>query len=359
MFRANTLLVLGAGASAEVGLPIGAKLLEEIVKLTDIRFEIGNRQRSGDYHLLAALKAVLNESQDVTRLNEHLHAAWQLGASAQQALSIDNVIDALEDEKVELVGKLGIVRAIHEAERQSRYFRDPDNRYDRLDVKRFKDTWYDSLTKLLTEGVKKSEIDRIFDNLTIINFNYDRCLEQYLPFSIAIYYGLNPKEVRELMPKLAMHRPYGVAGKLPWQQGGIPAVPFGGLEPAQTADAASQIRTFTERVEEGEELARIRAAVAAAERIIFLGFAFHRQNVDLLAAKALVNVEVLATAYEVSKSDRAVIEEELATALEFEASVANRGIELINSTCASLFKDYWRTLTADPRPDYGPQFFVA
>jgi hypothetical protein len=357
MFRAKTLFILGAGASAEVGLPIGAKLLEEIGKLTDIKFQ-GGQQVSGDHHLLAALKAVLNEGQEVARLNEHLHAAWQLGASAQQALSIDNVIDALEDERVELVGKLGIVRAIHEAERESRYFRDSDNRYDRIELSRFKDTWYDSFTKLLTEGVRKSEVDRIFDNLTIINFNYDRCLEQYLPFSLANYYGLMPDAVRALMPKLPTHRPYGVAGKLPWQPGNIPAVPFAGGQASETAAAASQIRTFTERVEEGEELTRIRAALGAAERVVFLGFAFHRQNVDLIATRTSSNVGVLATAFEVSKSDQAVIEEELATALEIQASLAEREIELAEATCAKLFSDYWRTLTAEPKPEYEPQIHI-
>ena len=357
MFRARTLLVLGAGASAEVGLPIGAKLLQEIVKLTDIRFD--HQQISGDLHLLEALKLVLNEGRDVTRLNDHLHAAWQLGASAKQALSIDNVIDALEDKRVELVGKLGIVRAIHEAERQSSYFKDQNGRFDQPYLNRFGGTWYDSFTKLLTEGVRKSEVAGIFDNLTIINFNYDRCVEQYLQFSLANYYGLGLEQIRELMPKLTIHRPYGIAGKLPWQEGNLPAVEFGGGQVIGTAQAASQIRTFTEQVEEGEDLRRIRAAVQDAERIVFLGFAFHRQNLDLLAARAMPSAEVLATAYEVSKSDQAVIEQEVATAFELEDSTTERNIELADATCAALFKDYWRTLTADARPSYEPQIFAA
>jgi hypothetical protein len=349
MFRARTLLVLGAGASAEVGLPVGAKLLSEIVKLTDIAYDIGRMVR-GDHHVSEALKHILNEGQAVEKYNEHLHAAWQLAASAKQALSIDNVIDALEDERVERVGKLGIVRAIHEAERSSNFFKDRDNLPDSLDVGKFKGTWYDSLTKLLCEGVKKSQVEGIFDNLEIINFNYDRCLEQYLPFSLGNYYGLNPNDIRELMPKLNMFRPYGVAGKLPWQPGNLPAVQFGGGHTTQTADAASQIRTFTERVEEGEELARIREATANAERIVFLGFAFHRQNVDLMTAKTLSNVEIVATAHEVSKSDQGVIEDELLAAFEISGSSAGSRVHMAEATCAKLFQDYWRTLTADERP---------
>src|SRR5687768_5240821 len=133
MFRAKTVLILGAGASAEVGLPVGAGLLTEIVKLTDIKFDLG-RQRSGDHHIVEALKALLNEGREVDKLNQHLHAGWQLSASAQQALSIDNVIDALEDNRIELMGKLGIVRAIHQAERSSLRFRSEPDYADKIDL---------------------------------------------------------------------------------------------------------------------------------------------------------------------------------------------------------------------------------
>ncbi len=37
MFRAKTVFVIGAGASVEVGLPMGPELLKQIVKLTHTR----------------------------------------------------------------------------------------------------------------------------------------------------------------------------------------------------------------------------------------------------------------------------------------------------------------------------------
>lgn len=343
-------MVLGAGASAEVDLPVGGKLLEEIVKLVDLQFDIG-RQVSGDNHVLEALRlAVRSRGED--RVNPYTEAAGQLVASAGQALSIDNVIDALEDERVELVGKLGIVRAIHEAERQSRAKPGDSHRFASPYLHRFKGTWYDSLTKLLTESVRKSEVERIFDNIEIINFNYDRCLEEYLPYSLASYYGLGLQQSQELITRLVMHRPYGIAGKLPWQPGEKPAVPFGGGFAQQTADAASQIKTFTERVEEGQELAQIRRAVGNAERIVFLGFAFHRQNVQLLAAQSPLEADVLATGYGISGADRGVIGTELQRAFQ-PASVGSTGaprqIQIPSLKCAELFDEYWRTLTAEPR----------
>lgn len=346
MFRAKTVLVIGAGASVEVGLPMGSELLKQIVQLTHITFDF-SRQKSGDHGILEALKLCLNEGREVTRLNDHLKAGWQLSESAKQALSIDNVIDALEDPQVELMGKLGIVRAILKAEGASPVFKRTQDIPDTLDLSKFHDAWYSSLTKLLTENVRKGAVDSIFDNLEIINFNYDRCLEHYLPISLASYYGLKVDAVREVMQKLVIHRPYGVAGRLPWQKGEGPSVGFGEGSPQQLAEVAQQVRTFTERVEEGAELAAMRATIANADRVVFLGFAFHRQNVELLAQKLPDHSELVATAYQISESDKSVIEDELGKAFEHDFVMHDTRIRLADMTCAQFFKEYWRTLTAE------------
>jgi hypothetical protein len=346
MFRAKTVLVIGAGASVEVGLPMGSDLLKQIIQLTHITFDF-DRQKTGDPGILEALRLCLNEGGAVTKLNEHLKAGWQLSESAKQALSIDNVIEALEDPQIELVGKLGIVRAILRAEAASPVFMRRDNMPDTLELSKFNETWYSSLSKLLTENVRKSQISRIFDNLEIVNFNYDRCLEHYLPISLASYYGLKPDDVREVMQGLTIHRPYGIAGRLPWQQGDAPSVSFGGGSPQQVADVAQQVRTFTERVEEGDELASIRATMAGADRVVFLGFAFHRQNVELIAQKMQDHSELVATAYQISKSDKSVIEDELGKAFEHDFMMNDTRIKLEDMTCAQFFNEYWRTLTAE------------
>jgi hypothetical protein len=77
MFEAKTVLVLGAGASAEVGLPIGNQLLTSICKLIDIKFDFGT-QKSGDNHILSALKIILAEGSDVAKTKEHLLSAQQI-----------------------------------------------------------------------------------------------------------------------------------------------------------------------------------------------------------------------------------------------------------------------------------------
>lgn len=201
--------------------------------------------------------------------------------------------------------------------------------------------------KIMTENLKKSEISKIFDNIEIINFNYDRCLEHFLPVSLASYYGVSPDDVRIRMENLRMHRPYGSVGKLPWQKHEAPSVQFGAASPQNLAAVASQIRTFSETIEEGEELAAIKNAVATADRIVFLGFAFHRQNVRLIAQEVQEHTEILATAYRISESDKGVIDDELTKAFEFGGLLNEGRIELADMTCDGLFKAYWRTLTAE------------
>lgn len=346
MFRARTVFVIGAGASFEVGLPIGSELLIRIARALNFSFDRQNL-KTGDSEILQALKIILNEGREAKALNEHILSAHQLRRSAKQGLSIDNIIEALEDDKVELVGKLGIAKIIIEAENGSRFFKHENGFPDRLDFSKFSECWYGSLVKVMTENLKKSDIPLIFDNIEIVNFNYDRCLEHFLPLALAEYYGVDPNQFRELMPKLKMHRPYGRVGRLPWQAGDGPAVPFGRSWPEDIASVANQIRTFSETIEDGEELEEIRTAMETADRIIFLGFAFHRQNLRLIAREIPLHTEILATAYNISESDKNVIRRQLADVFEIDGLDFLKDITLTDLTCDGFFRDYWRTITSE------------
>ncbi len=347
MFRAKTVFVIGAGASFEVGLPLGTDLLGEIVKLTDIKFDY-HRQISGDHVVLNALKIALDEGADVTKLNEHIKAGWQLAASSRQAKSIDAVIDALECPKVELVGKVGIARAILAAEESSRFFASERDYPDRIDIKKFEKTWYAQLSSILFDGLRKSEVDRVFENIEIINFNYDRCLETYLAHSIADYYGLKLSETQRIVQTLVMHRPYGSIGKLPWYGGERPHVQFGRAGPQDIASAAGQVRTFTEQVEEGEALNAIRKAISGADRIVFLGFGFHRQNIELIAQGVPKHCEILGTAHGLSNDAKGIIQDELRTAFEMYDEEQPKRMNLAALTCADFIAEHSRRLAAEP-----------
>jgi hypothetical protein len=78
--------------------------------------------------------------------------------------------------------------------------------------------------------------------------------------------------------------------------------------------------------------------------VIFLGFAFHDQNMDLLSSGMPTNIKrVFATSHGISSNDRKVVVEQIIRALGRQLSATS--VELGNNlTCAELFREYWRSL---------------
>lgn len=342
MFEAKTVFVLGAGASKEVGLPVGTDLLGEISQLLSYEFDFGLKK--GDDRIYHILNAEFDTPQTRPVLHQHFEAAAQIVRSIKQATSIDNVIDALENPIVEAMGKLAISRAILKAEAQSSYFKRSSDSRNALNISNFTNTWYHEFGVMLRDRVKTSGIEYIFENVTIINFNYDRCLENYLPESISEYYGVDIEIARSAYSKLTVYRPYGSLGRLPWQPGAGKAIEFGSQIPLDIDLAAKDLRTFTERVEEGGVLNDMRNSLFLAERIVFLGFAFHRQNMDLLKINN-EDVSVVGTSLGISHSDQNVILKEIMKCFAMDG-VNFKDVTLSELSCHELFRTQGRILSA-------------
>ncbi|WP_298257018.1 hypothetical protein [uncultured Litoreibacter sp.] len=325
--------------------------MEDISKIINLKYD-WNGQTSGDRTLSEALKISLNEGREVEKFNSHRHSAHQIIASAKQAISIDNIVDALGDAQTELVAKLGIVRAIHSAEKQSHFFKETHERSNEIDLRKFGSTWYSHLTKIICENRKREDISNIFENLSFVSFNYDRCLEHYLPKSIANYYGLTEELVQDYVQDLRVHRPYGIAGRLPWQNSDTAAAPFGNVRADSLAVAASEIRTFTQGMGDQDKQSAMHKDLMEAERIVFLGSAFHRQNLELLKVRANPNVEVLATVGGLSASYQRTVKNELAKNFNIRVKENGEKIILSDMYCEQFFREHWRTLTADPPSSY-------
>ena len=109
---------------------------------------------------------------------------------------------------------------------------------------------------MLVEGRPAQDADQVFSNLAIICFNYDRCVEQFLIHWRARAYALQFEEVRPLLAKLPILRPYGKIGHDGKRYLGIAF----GEEPGrlQFVDLASGIRTYTQQVEDDALVKEIR-----------------------------------------------------------------------------------------------------
>jgi hypothetical protein len=146
-----------------------------------------------------------------------------------------------------------------------------------------------------------------------------------------------------------LFHPYGVVGRLPWQGGDRP-VQFGGVRKygEGLAELSDEIHTYTEQLEDNAELSAIRTQVAEAEVIIFLGFHFHRQNMDLLSITQLAKLEptvVYGTMFGRSNADIPIITEHIYTTLK------SRNVFLAldgKFKCKELFSEYGATFSRRP-----------
>ena len=173
-----------------------------------------NQQVAGDQIICEALihrSRVATESQN-WNIEEEVNAARRIAGAMGEALSIDNYMEAhSSDPAVMVVGKLAIARAISQAERKSNVWLDLRTGDD-FDPSRTKDTWYHRFWQLLHQGVTVADVQNVFENLTVISFNYDRCLQQRLFFGLKNYYDLTDAAALGALNHLNIQYPYGSLG---------------------------------------------------------------------------------------------------------------------------------------------------
>ncbi|QNN64333.1 hypothetical protein H9L12_08305 [Sphingomonas rhizophila] len=347
MFRNRTVLIVGAGASFEADFPIGGELLARLAKSLNITYQF-NQVQTGDTRVENALRRHCIEAfggdqhAGLALMNQYAAAGRRIAEAAREGMSIDAIIDQHENPDIELVGKVGIVREILKAEGSSK-LKCPNGRYDELSLDSCKDTWLPRLGRLLVEGRKISELEQIFDNLTIITFNYDRSIEHYLPFSLVSHYGITLQRARELVSKLRIFHPFGTVGRLPWQQGEGTIVQFGDSDQADLIGVSSQIRTFTERLSDEATLSEMHSSISIADRIVMLGFAYHRPNLALLEPRFPTEAkQIFGTVKGISAQGQRAVKDEVAGMLK----IGEQYVKLFDSTCSQLFDENWRSLTA-------------
>src|SRR5450755_3651540 len=117
MFNKPTVIVVGAGASAEFNLPTGAALKSKIGDGLRFRYELGSLA-SGDSNLLDAIRVHVNSEQK--RVNEYTRAGRELAETINTFPSIDEALHwwRARSEIVEL-GKVAAAHYILESEAKS------------------------------------------------------------------------------------------------------------------------------------------------------------------------------------------------------------------------------------------------
>lgn len=342
----NTVFIIGAGASEEAKLPTGNQLKNFIAQLLDIHIH-SDILKSGDRIIFNALQEfVKDSSKSKNDVGLYIQQAWHIRDALPQAISIDNFIDAHRDNgKIALCGKLAIVRSILAAEERSLLYFEWADQKAKMNFVSLKDTWYIPFFQLLTENCGKNDLKGRFKSIKLIIFNYDRCIEHFIYNALLNYYKISKEEAEDLVKSIEIYHPYGNVGTLPWiSKDG--AIEFGKKPTVQELlQLTKKIKTFAEGTDpNSSEISKIRLHISLAYRVVFLGFAFHKLNMQLIYPRSFDTgkiVNCFATAYELSDSDKKVIKEQFENIYK---RTINVEMAKSNVRCGQFFKEFWRSL---------------
>jgi hypothetical protein len=336
MFKRKTLFVLGAGASFEANLPLGVRLAKIIRDKMDIRFDQERRIGGGDYDLFSQI--IYRNPNERER---YFLACQRIKAGLGFAQSIDDFLDQRRtDQDINHYGKAAIVRTILQSEMGSNLY--PQQETEGLDPDRFANSWFAKFIYMLGKGVPREDVDLIFQNVSFINFNYDRCLEHFLRDALKKLYSLRQQDAERVVSTLRVRRPYGSIGPLE-------EVPFGASR-ADYDQLAKNIITYTEATTENA-VADLKLEFTVAECVVFLGFAYHSQNMNLLKPPGRIRPKpIFGTAKGLSDSDVNIVHNQLFRFFDSSETVDLRHakIKLENElTCSDLFDHYTKSLSGD------------
>lgn len=347
MFKSKTVLVVGAGASAEAGkhvsdFPIGRELVAQIAALTRLK-DMGGVFQIANHDIQNTIRRA--SGSDDQRYEEFLLAAQFIEENVERFISIDRFIETHQHRPVvpELC-KIAIAYLILKAEQISKLYVDP-HQQRRFDFGAIDNTWYRDFAEALLDGVTWENRASSFQNVSIICFNYDRCIEQFFTHWLPSRFGIESQEATRILGQLEILRPYGGLGPITHQAFGANA---GG---ERLITLSGQIKTFTEQLEDKKPLKDIRAKIASAETLVFLGFSFQDQNLELLQPVRpddkpvkLTKSRIYGTSYKVSGPDNLQIKRKLDNVF------GPAGSDLFPLTCQQLFSEYSISLRALPEP---------
>ena len=257
MIDTRTVLILGAGASVPFGFPAGVTFLRQVLWCLgqdDLwqppHFE---REKVKDFRL--ALRDSGTES-----------------------------VDAFLEHRPEFVGigKTAMAYVLLPCEKTGSLF----------DIERTETNWYNELFAKM-KAPKEAFGD---NNVSFVTFNYDRSLEQFLFTALCKLYNLDAPACAHTLARIPITHVHGQLGLLPWQEhlpetrgptfSRPPVLAYGQTQGIQDAiRAAESIRIISDSIddiEQDREFSKARQLLQEADRVVFLGFRFHQQNVERL-----------------------------------------------------------------------------
>jgi len=303
MFREKTTFIIGAGASAEFDLPVGAELAMRIRDSAQISSSKLHGLQIVDEDFDQAIKTGWPEytREEIIMSLRRIHGAIDTSVSIDAFIHRNRADPILVD-----MGKALIAWNIAKAEALSKMKAVARTDLDEtIDRSKLTDTWIGKFTRILFDGV--SDVNQLSNQVSIICFNYDRCIEAYLAESIMVAFNVERLVAEGIVKEMNIIHPYGYLGKVSNNPFAVKDDECLFAYPVQSnfplRKVASRIRTYTEQTDSAELISDIHYAINDAHNLVFLGFGFNNQNLDLLRVAedyqpSLPNVKnVYASAY--------------------------------------------------------------
>lgn len=267
MINNKTVIIVGAGASKDLDMPLGNELQHRVSSLLSMENSPVYPQFCG---------AVSKIIQDENQAHQVLSKSRALALPLATAASVDNFLDQHKfDEDFVSIVKLAIAYEIALAEQRSKI----GGNLSPLEIVNKSDGYFmNNLFNLIVRGHQERNLEVSLENLKFVIFNYDRCVERVFSAWLEMRFGNNAHHM--LIQEHFIHV-YGSLGNYFSPGGSDTFLHEGnfaflnpGLELPQFAD---KIKVFTEQ-EDSEVSERITRAIHEASTLIFLGFGFEEQN---------------------------------------------------------------------------------
>lgn len=331
MINKKTTIVVGAGASADLGMPVGDKLKEKIAA----RFA----SQRGEYFDSFSSAAYNSLDRSASRLNEVLMMARRLAEPLRQSASIDNFLDQRRQfQDFVTLGKLAIAHELTTAEHSSKLsLSNPNHSL----ISQADDYFLRELLNITARGHQETDIEDSLANLNFVIFNYDRCVERYISEWLREHFGNHATPYAQAANYIHV---YGSLGNY-FESENVDTFtrPSGSplLNPHfELPKIQSRIKLFTEQ-EDSEIHDAITNACIESDCIIFLGFGFEEQNMRFFDHRHQ-GKRVFATLYGMSQPNQTAIN----TMLHKRFCNAHEEPMTANLGCRALFVDYYHPITS-------------
>ncbi len=302
MLRQPTLFVIGAGASKELHFPLGSDLLGALSELFNFERDTFGVWRGPDAFRMLANAYSAQQSVDPNLLFEK--AIFIRSKIRGLAKSIDQLIYTYsKDELFVTVAKLGIAQIISAAE--ATHLPKLQNHLPIQEQPWGGNNWLRTFCSHYFAGYHRSDAPRLYDDVSFVSFNYDRCIEYALLRATAHHFHLNDDQAFDALKRVKIEHPYGSLGELPTGRAAV-SHSFGTPQTNETLlSMARNLKTFTEGTVGENTKEKIGKLIENSRSIVCLGFGYNAMNVELISNPTEKGKIVYGTTFALSEPNAA------------------------------------------------------